>query len=587
MKYSIFNSLQFKIFLFSLILVLVLLITLGYISYSKSSEILKNKVSLSNLKTVQQTGNNIEFVLDDIHKTSLQLLRSDEVIDFLKLSSNHLSDTNNNLQLKLRKYLSYLINSKGFIYSIYIKGNNGMEIETRNCIVKIPSRLEVRLKELNGMYVWSSGPISNYDSSKTNVFSLCRSYKDINNLSNTLGIMKINIKEDLISDIYKKSLSNIESTFFIIDENRNIISSLDKKKIQTPVDKKILKQEIYNSKYGYYDIVLDNKDYLVTYYSLESTNWKLINMVPIQYLLKDNRIILKTTFISISWCLLICGIFSYFFYYKIFGPLKQVRILMGELEQENYDIYMDIKGNDEIALLGNSFNKMSKRLKEVRNQVYLSKIKQREAELNALQSQINPHFLYNTLDTIYWMTRMENAFESSKLVQSLSLMFRLSLNSGKEFTTVQKEIKHLNSYLMIQKIRYKGMIEFNINVDPETLDCIVIKLVLQPLVENAIYHGIEKKDGQGHVNINIYRNDNRLIYEVIDDGMGADIDYLNELLIGAEENNKGFAIKNVNDRIKLFFGSEYGLKYYNNKTEGIKAVAIQKFVLNEECVDYD
>lgn len=249
---------------------------------------------------------------------------------------------------------------------------------------------------------------------------------------------------------------------------------------------------------------------------------------------------------------------------------------MGELENENYDIRFEVKSKDEIGLLGESFNKMSKRLNEVRTQVYISKIKQREAELISLESKINPHFLYNTLDTAYWLTRMEKADESSKLIQSLAKLFRLSLNNGLEDTTVEKEVEHLQHYLSIQKIRYDGVIAFDIEIEQEILEYKVTKLVLQPIIENAIYHGVEKRKGSGSVKIKLYQEDQTLVYEVIDNGVGGDVEALNQLLDKEPTDGHGFAIRNVNDRIKLYSGESYGISFYKNKPSGIVCIARQK-----------
>lgn len=579
-----FIALQYKFFVFSLLLVLVPLLTLGYVSYTKSAQIIQDKVSSSNLKTVEQTGNNIDFVLNDLFTTSIFLLQSQEITTMFKLPAGTPLNVIEKSKLDTQRFLAYLSATKDYIYSFYLEGYNGVTLDTLRSNFQLSDEQRREVESLNGSNLWSSQPIVDYDASKRHVFSVIRVMKDINRLSDRLGILKLNIKEEKIAAIYHQNPSEIQSEFLIIDQHKIILSSLDKNQIGMPLEDGLIPTTLGNASSGYYEVSKAGKDYLVTYYHLKNTQWTLINIVALEALVKDNFIILNTTYIIIFIAFVICSLFSYMFFTKILSPLKQVRVLMKELERENYDIHMELVGNDEITLLGQSFNKMSTRLKEVRNQVYLSKIKQREAELIALQAQINPHFLYNTLDTIYWSARLEKAFDSAKLVQALSNMFRLSLNSGQEMTTVEREMLHLKNYIIIQEMRYKGQITFNIAVDPETLDCPVIKLILQPIVENAIYHGIEKNGGTGQIDIQIYRQDNALIYQVMDNGIGADTEALNALLLDSNEHAKGFAIKNVNDRIQLFFGEHYGLQFYPNTSGGTKVIVTQVFRTSKEVL---
>jgi len=248
---------------------------------------------------------------------------------------------------------------------------------------------------------------------------------------------------------------------------------------------------------------------------------------------------------------------------------------MNELEHENFDIVLSEKGNDEISLVSKSFNKMSRKLNELINEVYIVQLKQKEAELKVLHEQINPHFLYNTLNTIYWVCQLEKAPESAKLVQALSKLFRLSLNSGNEITTVEKEIEHLKYYILIQKKRFEDLIQFNIEVDEKLLNCNIVKLILQPLVENAIQHGIERKGSEGSITVRIYQEQDDLIYEVEDDGIGADVNELYELLHKVQDGNRGFGLKSVNDRIILHYGADYGLKFFSETTKGLRVVVRQ------------
>lgn len=574
-----FHSLQHRIMIFSIIIVITPLLFVGTISYIKSSSILQKKISISNLNTVKQTGNNIEFILKNVHDFSLYLFQNDTVKEFLKLPPETQYKTIQQKRSLVIRELLYLLNSKNYIQSVYLSGFNGLTIETKGSQEQLNEDILNNTKKLRGAPYWLFHTITRYDNSKINVLSIVRVINDIDNITKALGILKINISEDAIAKIYANDDQfSKQGHYYIINKDNMIISSLNKDELMSPISPAIIKPEIGNKKYGYYQVKLNNDDYLITYYDLDYIGYKLINLVPLKELLIENIVIKKVTIYSMFLSTLICLIFILLFYYKVLHPLNQVRNVMQELENGNFDIRLNIKGYNEIAVLGKTFNKMSARLQELMEQVYLEKVKQKEAELKALQAQVNPHFLYNTLDTIYWMSRMENAQETSDLVKALARLFRLSLNKGNEFTTVKKELEHLESYLTIQKKRYSGLITFTIDLDEKVLNCKVVKLVLQPLVENAIYHGIEKNGGKGTVNVIIKKQGRYLIYEITDDGQGANVSELNRLLTEVGEENRGFGIKNVNDRIKLYFGDDCGLTFFSTPGKGTTVIVKQTYI---------
>ena len=562
----------------SLFITIIPILVVGGLSYIKSTTIIEDKVSQSNFNTVKQIADNIDLVFTDMVNSSVYLWQNKEFMSYLKMTNKELKTSQNNMLAAENSVNNFLV-FKANISSIYVKGFNGLVFDSTSASNNITPELEKQLTDLHGESILISDVVTNYNNSKTKVISLVRLLKDIDNLSSNLAIIKINVPEEEISKIYQNKLLGTKGDYFIIDEQKNIISSLNKKNLGTKLDNKYYDKRLYSASSGYFKTVLDKHNFLVTYFNLSRPGWKMINLVPLDDLSKDTKVIQNITFYailaSLTLCLLVISLFSF----NVLSPLKQIRKYMKSLENENFDVNINVKGNDEIALLGKSFNKMSKRLGELINEVYTVQIKQKEAELKALQAQINPHFLYNTLDTIYWMCRMEKAYESSDLVQALSKLFRLSLNSGNEFTFVKNEVDHLNNYIIIQKKRFEDLIKFNINVSEEVMECKVVKLVIQPLVENAIHHGIEKKGTQGKIDINIYKEAGNVIYLINDDGAGADENELKAFLEKVEEGNRGFGIKNVNDRIKLYFGNEYGIEFKSSFGNGTTVIVKQPFTI--------
>ena len=197
----------------------------------------------------------------------------------------------------------------------------------------------------------------------------------------------------------------------------------------------------------------------------------------------------------------------------------------------------------------------------------------RKSEFDTLQSQINPHFLYNTLDIIVWMIENENSDKAVNIVTALAKFFRISLSKGKNIITVKDEVEHVRNYLMIQNMRFKNRFEYSIDVDEKVLSYSSLKLMLQPLVENAIYHGMEFMDGDGEIDVKVFKEDNSLYFTITDNGLGMSEDMVETLLskdFVPSKKGSGIGVKNVNERIKLYFGSEYGLKVESEPDEGTK-----------------
>jgi two-component system, sensor histidine kinase YesM len=582
-----FFSIRYKFTSFFLGAVIIPITAISIFYYVRSSQIIQDKFSISNLINIKQTGYNIDFILNDVHQLSLNLIQDPTIYAFLKDASQNSFSLSSQSRIALESWLLYLSQSNTYIDSIYIKSIRGIILDTKGTGYQISPPVEARVRRLKGLYIWQAHEQPNFDGSKTAVLSLVRSLNDINNITQVLGTLEINISTKKLNQLFQSSLLNSKGQFFLINNQNQIVSSIKPEQMYEPIDATIFNQITQsNPSYGYFPTKLRQGKVLVTYYKLKS-NWILVNYVSLADLLKEIRVMRNQLFLSIIASFLVFSILTIIFLEKFMSPLKETRKVMRKLENGDFDVRLDFHGNDEIALLGDSFNQMSEKLRDLMHQVYLVKIKQREAELNTLQAQINPHFLYNTLNTIYWMSRMENAMETSQLIQAFSKLFRLSLNQGKEFTTVRNELMHLDHYILIQKKRYEGLIIFSVTAAEETLDFSVIKLILQPLVENAIYHGIEPKGTNGEIQIRIYRDNDLLIYEIEDNGAGTDESKILELLeIPYEQkSNFGFALKNVNDRLKLYYGASYGLTF--KSTPGIGTIVTVKQPVTKGAVNDD
>ena len=240
----------------------------------------------------------------------------------------------------------------------------------------------------------------------------------------------------------------------------------------------------------------------------------------------------------------------------------------------------------EIVQLGTGFNSMMNKIENLLKLVYTEQQQKRKAEIQSLQAQIKPHFLYNTLDTIRWMAEDHDASDISKLVTALTTLFRISLSKGKDIINLEQELEHVRSYLYIQKERYEDKLNYTIVCDPALYCCEITKLVLQPLVENAIYHGIKQKKEGGHIRIEVKKDDEKkgpLRICISDTGAGMsekECQRINKALAdySAREYTEGYGLFNVNNRIRLTYGNDYGLHYRRNDEGGITVILSIPFI---------
>lgn len=259
---------------------------------------------------------------------------------------------------------------------------------------------------------------------------------------------------------------------------------------------------------------------------------------------------------------------------SVTGPIKGLCMAAEEMGEGDFDSRIEVESGNEIQILAKGFDQMRGKIKTLIQDVKIEQSNLRATELKLLQVQINPHFLYNTLDAIVWMAEGGQNKEVISMTTSLSDFFRTALSGGRDFITVAEEEKHVHSYLRIQRYRYQDILEYKIHIDQELYPCRVLKMTLQPIVENALYHGIKNKRGKGMIQIRGYEKDGKVIFEVEDNGIGMTEEKLKNLrwkirnYTGEGEEGRGFGLVNVEERLKLNYGKEYGLHIDSKEGKG-------------------
>ena len=309
-------------------------------------------------------------------------------------------------------------------------------------------------------------------------------------------------------------------------------------------------------------------DYTILCEQSNTTGWTVWLYQPVGLAGESMRPIGVMAGVTILICIF-AAVLAYFITSgMVSGRIERLTCLMQEVQEGSMDMQVGSDDRDEIGMLYRGFGSMMKRIRTLINEVYLSKITQKEAELKALQAQINPHFLYNTLSLINWKALAAGEEDISRMTLAMSTFYRTALNRGRNVLQVEAELSNTRAYLEIQSMLHDGDFDYEIEVQPEILQCESLNLILQPLVENAIHHGIEEKtDGRGKISVRGLKEDNCVWFMVEDNGVGMEQKVADKILT---MESKGYGVRNVDERIRLCYGEKYAMKVESVVGKGTK-----------------
>jgi two-component system sensor histidine kinase YesM len=533
------------------------------------SDMARRNVSTSNANLISYISDNISFLLNEVKDTSMFFLTNETLISLLEASDPRSLDFIKKQDEVYRSLINRMVSGNSSIESIEIIGNNGVNISW-NKYYASATKYENQIKSaknLIGKDNWTPDGQLGYFLNTGGQLSFLRVLRANTNLSQVLGYLMIHLPASRIDDIYKNRLFYENSALYIVDTNNLIITSNIRRNFGNVFDIQLpfyFDSEPGSDKFGgYFEIRREGKKSILFYRKLASCDWYVINVVPQDLLLHEYSVVARYLVMVIVFCSFFSILLVMFYLKRMLNPLVEVSHAMGEIEKEHYTIQIANYRNDEIGNMAKSFNHMARKLNDLIKQVYGFEIKQRDMQITTLRSQMNPHFLYNMLDVIVWKGRAEQAYDTVEFTRELSLYLRKSISESKTFSTVHDETIHLVTYINLQKNRLGDSIEFSINIEENSRVCLTIESVLQPLVENAINHGILEGSGVGSVAVRIGVEGKILVIEVEDDGSNEpDIKDLEEIMNTENRDSRGFAIRNINSRIKLLFGTEWGLCFH-------------------------
>lgn len=420
------------------------------------------------------------------------------------------------------------------------------------------------------------------------VVSLSRSVELTKDGEIDYGVLLVDMNFSGIEQIFKNITVGNNGYVYLIDREGEIIYHPRQQLIYSNlVSENNVKAATFED--GTTQEVFKGVKRLVTVKTVGYTGWKVVAVTPVSDLTTDNYE-MKIFFIFILiFAIFLLSFVNMYVSSKIANPIKNLENSVKELEVGLENITIPISGSNELQHLGTAIEAMVNQMQDLMKNIVKEQEAKRKSELNALQAQINPHFLYNTLDSIIWMIE-NNKYEAAIImVTSLARLFRISISKGKNTITLKDEIDHVKNYLTIQSMRYKNKFIYEIEAEEEVLNLATIKLIIQPLVENAIYHSMEFMDDDGEIFIKAYKQQGELYIDVSDNGMGMPAEKAEELLkedYEGKSKGSGIGLKNVNDRIKLYFGEKYGITIFSVLDEGtlirIYMPAIEYDLLDEE-----
>ena len=417
------------------------------------------------------------------------------------------------------------------------------------------------------------------------VISLSREVQSYEN-GTFRGVILINLNMNKITEICNSFQEKQENFICIINDKGELVYEQQNGRERFAFDEKENRQELNTAlgktKESCFRLNYRGEKYLVTRTDMKTTGWTLVSMVPYKSVMAETMAISGVMILAVAITLIVTLLLLNRILTGVVKPLKKLEKYMVQVNPDNMDQRMEILTDDEIGHLSMKFNQMMDRIRNLKEQVIEEQEDKRKYELQALQAQINPHFLYNTLDSIIWMAETNDS-NIVAMTEALAKLFRISLNKGNEEISLERELEHVKNYLIIQSMRYADKFTYEISAEPGVERCRTIKLILQPIVENCIYHGIKKKRGTGKITIRAYRREQNLIIEVSDDGCGMPEEICRKILSDEIESENisgsGIGVKNVNERIQLRFGKKYGLSY--SSEEGIGTTVTYVLPYNE------
>jgi two-component system, sensor histidine kinase YesM len=560
------TSINTKLNLTNLVISIIPMILLAFVSSKASSDIIISKSAESSLKELDVVRRSLDNLLSQAEYLSKLTAVNAEVQHVIGLRSNQLP-----LFLERRiaggGALDDIVGGKTTISGATIMTSEGFLLTSGNIDTAQLGQLQRELTALHHTGVLGKGEVVYRSTQPTPYYAYgdqtdsLAAYRYVLSTSGEIrGVLRIDIDERTIANLLP-AMSDEAGEIFVVDERGRVIVAQNNARLYQTIQHADYFQCLLTNNLGKNTFCPGGNDVLATSLYYDRAGWYIVRLIPATYLTEDSNRVTALILLAVLICVSLALGTAVLHSRAIARPIIRLAKEMGHAGMGDMEVRFEAKGNDEIGMLGRSFNSMMEQISELMERVYVEQRRKREFEFMALQAQINPHFLYNTLESVCALALKNNRNDVITMVKSLALFYRSILSQGRTVISIREEIENVRHYLSIQKIRYDDKFDYAFVIDPGINDSSIIKLILQPLVENALYHGIKQKQGKGTITITGSASGDAIKISVIDDGVGF---AAAGLPLGAPQPKPGasgshYGLSNVDERIKLYFGPAFGL----------------------------
>lgn len=561
-------GLRTQILTFYLIGIAVIVVVMGVTLFYSTSRIITKEVAKTTETAIDKSGSQLEMYINRLKGLSDLLAENPQIGRFFGQSRTN-GDGKQRDKSDIEALITSILKSDKEIEAIILVGADGKVISNEKNLnmnfagnVREQEWYKDTLKEM--MPILTSARMQEFSMDKDNwVVSLGHEIK--NEQGQHIGILRIDLRYKAVEAILKDLDLGFKGFAFIMNDKNEVVYHKDTSFFRD--NKKILQlQNIIEMK----DSELSKLQMLTHRYKLKNTDWLLVGVATLDSAVQmQNDIVLALWILGTIMLIFTLGSSS-LFAASVSKPVRKLEKIMTQVEDGIYNADFSIKGSAEIESLSKRFKSMMKEIQKLMDEIRTKEKSLRVSEIKTLHSQINPHFLYNTLDTIVWMAELGDMDKVVSVSKAMASFFRLSLRGGSELTNVRDELEHVKQYLLIQKERYQDKLSFDIHADESLFDISIPKIILQPLVENSIYHGIRNLAGMGNIIIEAIKTEYGLLLTVEDNGVGFNVEVprKNE----AASPLGGVGLQNVDERIRLYYGEGFGLNLTSIPGKGTKVL---------------
>ncbi|WP_299095071.1 sensor histidine kinase [uncultured Metabacillus sp.] len=573
---------------FSIILILAISIS-SYFSYRFSSKVVMNKTSQYLLESVIQMSGKIDRMLEEYDRLSLRIALHPDTQKYLKNKNKKplgqkVSDYN--VQKVITHEQAYLGND----FHVELVGNQGIggfyspfNIKQMNWYPFLDS---------DGGMFWTRNNLLYDIETKDLVHGILgvREIKDYSHPSQNIGYMLTVIPVEATENVVGNFLTDPSNKLQVIDSTGHILYSTDSSEFGHTVDDSLL-DKVHDSRNNgnISQEGMDGKSVYISSYTSPYSNWTVVTYIDVDEAIMELEAMKNSALVIVILGIVAALILAFFFSWSLSRPIRHLAYRMSNLKSGKLKPYTGTMNNWEVAVLYDSFNHMIENLDETIRTLSYRQIREKQAQLIAMKAQFQPHFLYNSLNTIYYYAISEKQNKLAEMVLSLSELLRYSIQPGSEFVALKEDLKQLNHYIELQRYRYEEKLQINMYVDEELFEYPVMKLLLQPLVENAITHGLENiKRRHWLINISITKEGTMVKFIVEDNGKGMNqedmetaLEYNEDLEIETDKMmHSGIGLSNLHHRVKLIYGHNYGLELSHSSLGGLKVQLVIPFQLD-------